>query len=126
MRSGSAYEHLVKNQRDIPDSLMPPDIPVGYHSWLDAFWELSTDRQLGGMGSVGPIPRSSIQSHTLGWPADLAELFRCAIRAMDKEFLSKVTGERAVVESPQQSPTSSEETKTDNPARDNFRSIFKR
>jgi hypothetical protein len=74
--------------------------------FLDAFWELSTDRQIG-MGA-GPIPAGAIERHTAGWPPCDADMFRTCIRAMDRVFLRHANGGEA------------EETDSDNPARDAF------
>jgi hypothetical protein len=74
----------------------------GTLEWLNAFWELSTDRQIG-MG-VGAIPASAITE----WAAragldDIeAESFRSCIRAMDRaylDFANKPDAERHKVES---------------------------
>lgn len=68
----------------IPDDLWPPDLLPGAQEWLDAFIELSTERQMG-MG-LGPIPSSAIDR----WPVDDVErpAFRACIRAMDREYLA--------------------------------------
>lgn len=57
----------------------------GYEGWYDAFWRLSTERQIG-MG-IGPIPASMIDRHTAGWDEDDAEAFEFCIRKMDEVYL---------------------------------------
>lgn len=59
----------------------------GLDEWLDAFWRLSTERQIG--MAVGPIPDSAITR----WIADNnlkseAKTFRRCIRAMDNVYLN--------------------------------------
>lgn len=120
MKSGSVYELLLKNRRDIPDHLTPPTILDGYASWVEAFWELSTDRNIMG-DRPGPIPSRSIREYSQGWEPETRELFRKALRAMDREFLGQASPAPQVVEAAEpEAPTS------DNPARDNFRAMFKR
>lgn len=94
----------------------------GFESWVDAFWELSTDRQLG-YGAYGPIPGSSISRYTRGWPRDEAELFRQCIRAMDRVFLS---GEKEVLPATLPEEPAADASGIVNLARDNFRAVFKR
>ena len=55
--------------------------------WVEAFFDLSTDRQIG-MG-VGPIPHSSIvlAISQMGLDEIEADLFKRCIRAADREFL---------------------------------------
>lgn len=64
-----------------------PEIQPGFNEWYDDFFELSTDRQIG--MAVGPIPKSSIEKHTEGWPPDDAEMFRFCMRAMDAVYLER-------------------------------------
>ena len=65
-----------------------PLITEPYHSFLfDAFWELSTERQIG--MSLGPIPVTAMMSHAdlydLTKPETLA--FIKVMRAMDNLYL---------------------------------------
>lgn len=77
--------------RELPEDLIPPYIIEGYESWYDAFWELSTDRQIGFV--TGPIPSKSIREYAdyLGLDRGESVRFRSVIRAMDKEFLDVST-----------------------------------
>ena len=54
---------------------------------MRAFWDLSTERQLG--FTVGPIPVSAIQDYASakGLPSYMMVLFESVIRAMDKVYL---------------------------------------
>lgn len=88
----------------MPDHLIGPDVLPGYEEWFTAFYELSTDRQIG--MAVGPIPAASIDRHGGG------ALFRRVIRAMDRVYLAHVRGDVDVPES-------------ENPARDSFRAAMK-
>jgi hypothetical protein len=97
----------------IPDELEPPELLLGIGVWFDAFFDLSTDRQLGMV--AGPIPDASIRRYTAGWPDDDVEAFRTCMRRMDAEFLAKRDDE------PQPEAQASS-----NPARDAFRGTFKR
>lgn len=90
--------------------MLPPEILPGAEQWLEAFWELSTDRQFTGYGS-GPIPAASIDRHTAGWDEAEAKAFRTCVRAMDAVFLKSQRDEPDAPES-------------DNPARDRFRAAM--
>lgn len=59
---------------------------------ISAFWELSTDRQIG--FSAGPIPWSSIRRWLdhYGSEYDSDETFIECIRAMDSVFIAHKTG----------------------------------
>lgn len=81
--------------------------------WFDAFYDLSTDRQLG--MAAGPIPDTSLRRYTDGWPDDDADAFKVCMRAMDAAFL----------EQPGEQPDP-ELAGSTNPARDAFRSTFGR
>jgi hypothetical protein len=104
-------EALEEKGWRVPDSLYPPDVFPGTDRWLSDFWELGTDRPLI-MGGAGPIPASSIDRHTAGWPEAEADTFRYAIRSMDRAFLNSLRPDG-------DSPVS------DNPARDAFRAAMK-
>lgn len=65
----------------------PPDILEGFGLWLDDFWRLSTEREIG--FGVGPIPASAIDKHVEGWGYEDAELFERCIRAMDGVYLMR-------------------------------------
>lgn len=87
-------ETYAKAGAPIPDHLFPPDILPGLQDWIEAFWELHTDRQIG--MAAGPIPAASIDR----WIAmgrvgpDEEWLFRKCIRAMDGEW-RKAADEKA-------------------------------
>lgn len=102
------YERLGK---PVPADLAPPDLLPGYEDWIEAFWELGADRQLGQV--AGPIPAASIARHTTDWPAHEASLFRRAIRAMDAIALKQMNG------------ADEEGEPSDNPARDSFRAAIR-
>jgi len=61
---------------------------------------------------MGPIPSSSLDQYTAGWPDDDAQAFRQAIRAMDAVYLNHHSKEQDIPE-------------TDNPARDAFRAVMR-
>lgn len=72
--------------QDVPDELFPPVDPfAGYESWLEEFWELGTERQLG--QTVGPIPASAIRERCREMPEDQQELFFKVMRALDRTYL---------------------------------------
>lgn len=93
-----------QHDKSIPEELNPPAIPGGFESWLDAFWELGTDRSVSN-GYVGPIPWASIQAYGefLNLSADELILFKSVMRKMDSAFLKNIRKEE---------PTSSSETFT--------------
>ena len=67
--------------RKIPEYLYPPPELPGVGAWVQAFFELSTDRQFVG----GPIPRSSIAAYPIS--PDEADTFRRCIRDADAAYL---------------------------------------
>ena len=83
---------------------MPPPVVPGFEHWIDAFYDLSTDRQLGQV--IGPIPDASIVRH----PENVYRLFKRCIRAMDDVYLRHVRS-GGMPDAPE----------TDNDARDSFR-----
>ncbi|WP_437437240.1 phage tail assembly chaperone [Shinella daejeonensis] len=97
---------LEARGKPIPDELWPPDLLPGADAWLSAFWELSTDRQIG--FATGPVPSSSIDRYTAGWEPEEASRFRHCIREMDKAFMKAISSDVDLPDS-------------DNPARDAFR-----
>lgn len=66
-----------------------PVIPEGAEFFYNAFWDLSTERQIG-MG-LGPIPTSRIdeRAREAGLDYDTALMFRQVIRAMDTAYLKE-------------------------------------
>ncbi|WP_210319283.1 phage tail assembly chaperone, partial [Aureimonas glaciei] len=64
-----------------------PRLLPGLGAWIDAFWELSTERQIG-MGS-GPIPSHAIDRWAERLGAELG-MFRAAVRAMDRVYLDHI------------------------------------
>jgi hypothetical protein len=107
-------EALTEKGWRIPPHLFPPgtlpgsDSPLpGTEVWLDDFFELGTDRSMGGR-----IPAASIARHVEGWPDDEAGMFRFVIRELDQAYLAHLRPDGDV-------PVS------DNPARDAFRARMK-
>lgn len=123
LKNYKTYEALQINGRAVPEALEPPPILEGYETWLEAFWELSTDRAQG-LEKPGPIPAASIARHTQGWDPEEADFFRIVIRALDRTFLA---GEDYVIPPVQvDGPDVDEGKPAPNLARDNFRALFKR
>lgn len=85
----------------------------GLEGWYDAFYDLSSDRQIGMV--AGPLPDSSIRKYVEGWCDEDAQAFKHCMRAMDAEFQKKP--EDSVDPDLEASP---------NPARDAFRGAFRR
>lgn len=104
---------IEEKGRTIPERLWPPDVWPGAELWLEAFWELGTERQIG--MAVGPIPASAIRAYTAGWPEDEAERFRLVIRRLDAAYLGR--------SDPDVDPAAKG---SDNPARDKFRAAMGR
>lgn len=72
--------------QDVPDELFPPVDPIaGYETWLEEFWELGTERQLG--QTVGPIPASAIRERCQELPEQQQALFYRVMRALDRTYL---------------------------------------
>lgn len=83
----AAQEQAEVEGLDLPDELEPPEILEGLSGWLEDFWRLSTERQIG-MG-IGPIPASAIDRHTAGWSDEDAETFEFCIRELDGVYLMR-------------------------------------
>lgn len=79
--------------KPIPAWLWPPEPPAGYEGWLEAFWELGTERQIG-MG-LGPIPGSAIRAWCQDWPD--ARAFHMVIRRLDAAYLDWQRGDKKTV-----------------------------
>jgi hypothetical protein len=64
-----------------------PDAEPGDSFYMESFWELSTERQLG--FTVGPIPITAIHFYAgvKGLPSSMMGLFEAVIRAMDQTYL---------------------------------------
>ena len=64
----------------------PSSLP-GDWFYMQAFWELSTERQLG--FTVGPIPYTSVHLYGCqkGLSSSMMALFEATIRAMDQTYL---------------------------------------
>ncbi|WP_446650564.1 phage tail assembly chaperone [Alcaligenes faecalis] len=77
--------------QEIPESLMPPDLHDVEWSYWQAFWELSTDRQVG-MAS-GPVPWTAIHAYAQSERITDVSSFAGIIRAMDDAYLSHQGGE---------------------------------
>ena len=63
--------------------------------YLERFWELSSERQIG--MELGPIPFSKIKETASEWQLSTrtAEGFTMIIRAMDREYLKWIEKEKA-------------------------------
>lgn len=68
----------------------PPALEPAWQFFWAAFWELSTERQIG-MG-LGPIPASALREYARhsGVFGDLLDSFTVVIRAVDAEYLKLV------------------------------------
>ena len=79
---------LVEDGREAPkEFFQQPEILPQHQLYMEAFNELSTERQIG-MG-VGPIPRSAIRAYAqeLGIVGDEFEHFHRIIRLVDNDYL---------------------------------------
>lgn len=76
--------------------LNKPEVVDGLGWYLEAFWDLTSDRQLGAMGGAGSIPFTAIDRyaarHDIDEPAAFDRL-RVIMRALDAEYL-KWLGEK--------------------------------
>jgi hypothetical protein len=103
----------AETEGEVPPELEPPELLPGLETIFDDFWCLSTDRQLGMV--AGPIPHASILRHVEGMSDEDAEFFTQCLRALDAVYLEK-----------RDEPGDPEATASSNPARDAFRSAFRR
>lgn len=64
----------------------PTQFP-GDDFYLRAFWDLSTQRQIG--FTVGPIPALDVRQYAceMGLPSHMMELFEAVIRGLDRAYL---------------------------------------
>jgi hypothetical protein len=79
---------LLERGAQVPtDFLEEPQLPDGCEWLMQAFWDLSTERQVG--MTLGPIPMSRVDAlaDRSGLDRDNADTLRRAVRAMDREFL---------------------------------------
>lgn len=79
----------LKNRMPIPDAIAgAPRLRPGLEHYWEAFWLLSTERQLG-FGAIGPIPWSSVMAWARhhGMSAAEADVAQHLISCMDHEFL---------------------------------------
>lgn len=70
-----------------------PQIELYQRFFWIAFWELSSDRPIGGMGGVGAIPFTSIDQYARRFGVDDPDQFRRllrVIRSLDSKYLAKV------------------------------------
>lgn len=86
-------EFIVKScfqdGRQLPDFLQnEPELLPGLEVYLEAFWDLSTCRQMG-MG-LGPIPWTSIENYITisGGDENFREDFHHLIRRLDQAYLA--------------------------------------
>ena len=104
--------------RSVPEGFLnqPSIAPQNLFLW-DAFWELSSERQMG-MG-LGPIPYRALRSYADdgGIVGDHFDLFRSVIRQLDGEYLAR--------QSPKNSDTKMRETVDVNDI-DGVRGLLKR
>ena len=104
--------------RSVPEGFLnqPSIAPQNLFLW-DAFWELSSERQMG-MG-LGPIPYRALRSYADdgGIVGDHFDLFRSVIRQLDGEYLAR--------QSPKTSDTKMRDTVDVNDI-DGVRSLLKR
>lgn len=76
-----------------PALLRKPEVSPGLDRYLTAFWDLTSERQLGAMGGCGSIPWTAIDRYAARQGLDDLddfERFRSIIRAMDGAYLAHV------------------------------------
>jgi len=83
-------DEAIKRGLPVPDSCLPPDLEDHLYEYVDHFWVLSTDRELG-FGAIGPIPWRAIDSyaqrHGFGDDEVAYDDFVAFVTAMDEEYL---------------------------------------
>jgi len=82
-----------RERRPLPPQLLnSPHLRAGLELFYGAFWDLTTERQLG-FGSVGQIPTSAIDDwadrHELNW--NQREELKFVIRKMDPVYIDHVS-----------------------------------
>lgn len=77
---------------ELPDRIVnAPELDEAFEFYVDAFWELSTERQFG-MG-IGPIPITAMQAYARHYEMDDEEEFDFVyfIKAMDATYIKEQT-----------------------------------
>lgn len=90
---------FARFRQPIPDDLWPPDFLPGAAEWYEAFWEMSSDRNIG--MEYGPIPSHSIRSFAAELHESEQVPFRRIIRKMDQVFLDHARKSGAGKEHPE-------------------------
>lgn len=87
-------EALALKGLPIPPELFPPTIITGYARWMEAFWELCSERNVS-KERVGPIPVSAILLYAdyLDLSDIDRECFLVIIRRLDGIFMRHETGQ---------------------------------
>jgi hypothetical protein len=77
----------------VPAALLAkPDVLPGAQFYMDAFWDLSGDRQLGAMGGAGRIPFMALDrwAERHGVEGGQFDLLRAVIRRLDDVYLERL------------------------------------
>jgi hypothetical protein len=77
----------------VPAALLAkPDLLPGAQFYMDAFWDLSGDRQLGAMGGAGRIPFTALDrwAERHGVEGRQFDLLRAVIRRLDDIYLERL------------------------------------
>lgn len=88
-------EEIAEEEGRPPKALIDrPELFPGNEWYLEAFWELSTDRDAG--MALGPIPFSAINQYgkRLALDAEEFDTFRIMIRALDGAYLDHAEARR--------------------------------
>lgn len=89
-RDGFSVDAAIAKSRPLPEwYLKEPVLVDGDYFYLKAFSELSTGRQIGAMGGVGPISWRDLRDFAseAGLEPDVAAGFYIVMRSMDDAYL---------------------------------------
>lgn len=81
------WDKMIEEGREPPAAYFEqPEVPLHMQFYMTAFFDLSTERQIG-MG-IGPIPRSKMREYARELGVQDFDAFRSIIGAMDDEYLA--------------------------------------
>lgn len=84
-------KQAVRHGQPIPNKILnAPELTLGLHLFIDAFWELNSERSIG-MG-LGPIPLTSVLAYASEYDFDDDQRSDLVffIRSLDAAFLKRM------------------------------------
>jgi hypothetical protein len=86
-----AYEELLSRGVAVPeDFLSPPELPPMSQVFLEAFWDLSTERSIGMSVGAIPLSRVLVVAEWYGLDEDNTRTLFQVVRVLDRLYLAQV------------------------------------